>query len=178
MCCSKVLKGGFNMWILCSVECETSMRHTEICRHLWAQLHFTGPLVKWSIQVGNRMGGSGCYKDVESFCNNCSLLKFIRNSEYTRWHQLITKRQRKNATPFSLTNIYTATSVFNKSMQMWLKVVYTPELLESIALTKLYFVHSIPCALNASNIHISVKVVKLVQKKQVHIHFWKYPFFW
>lgn len=50
VCCPKVLKGGFNMWILCSVACETSMRHTEKHWHLWAQMHLTGPLVvKWSI---------------------------------------------------------------------------------------------------------------------------------
>lgn len=45
MCCLKVLKGGFNMWILCSVACDTSMRGTEKRWHLWAQMHFTGPLV-------------------------------------------------------------------------------------------------------------------------------------
>lgn len=63
MCCPKVLKGGFNMWILCSVACETTMRHTEKCWHLWAQMHFTGPLVvKWSIQDGTGVcDASYCY---------------------------------------------------------------------------------------------------------------------
>lgn len=70
------------------------------------------------------------------------------------------KVKRKNAISFPLTNIYAATSVFIKSMQMQLKVVYTPELVESIALTNLHFVHPILYGLNVSNVHISVKVIK------------------
>ena len=63
MCCPSVLKGSFNMWILCSVACEKTMRHIEKCRHLWAQMHFAGPLaVKWSIQDGTTVSdASYCY---------------------------------------------------------------------------------------------------------------------
>lgn len=64
MCCPNVLKASFNMWILCSVACEKTMRHIEKCWHLWAQMHFAGPLaVKWSIQDGTTVSDA-------SYCHN------------------------------------------------------------------------------------------------------------
>lgn len=69
MCCPKDLKGGFNMWILCSVACETSMRHTEKCWHLQAQMHFAGSLVvKWSIQDGTSEVSYCCCGERRKFC--------------------------------------------------------------------------------------------------------------
>lgn len=75
MCCPKVLKGSFNMWILCSAECETSTRRTKKCWHLWAQMHFSALLVvRWSIEDGISKDEVRCcffYSGKEGIFNNC-----------------------------------------------------------------------------------------------------------